>query len=172
MIDPKYIFASTGNLHKNVADVLSPFIETLQSSKFDDGSILVPLWGFRSFSEQDKIYEIGRSVFGNVVTNRKGGTSYHNYGMAVDLALWKSTNGGLGFCSPAQPDIHICWEWMEALLPEYPEIEWGGHFKLKDRPHIQVSFGISMPELQRAYESEGFFGTNKLIDLRGHNGIE
>lgn len=41
--------------------------------------------GFRSFDEQDALFEQGRSKPGPIVTNAKRGQSAHNYGRAVDL---------------------------------------------------------------------------------------
>lgn len=43
------------------------------------------LRGFRTFAEQDGIYAQGRETAGAVVTNAKGGQSYHCYGLALDL---------------------------------------------------------------------------------------
>jgi peptidoglycan L-alanyl-D-glutamate endopeptidase CwlK len=41
--------------------------------------------GFRSFEEQNALFEQGRSKPGPIATNAKGGRSAHNYGRAVDL---------------------------------------------------------------------------------------
>lgn len=45
--------------------------------------------GFRSFEDQTKLYEQGRTTPGNIVTNAKAGQSAHNYGLAVDCAFQK-----------------------------------------------------------------------------------
>ena len=42
---------------------------------------------FRTIEEQDAIYAKGRTAPGDVVTNVKGGASYHNYGLAFDVAF-------------------------------------------------------------------------------------
>jgi peptidoglycan L-alanyl-D-glutamate endopeptidase CwlK len=41
----------------------------------------------RTFAEQDGLYAQGRSKPGAIVTNAKGGQSYHNYGLAIDIVL-------------------------------------------------------------------------------------
>lgn len=41
--------------------------------------------GFRSFEEQNALFEQGRSKPGPIATNAKGGQSAHNHGRAVDL---------------------------------------------------------------------------------------
>jgi len=49
---------------------------------------------FRSKKQQDDLYAQGRTVLFNskgrrlgIVTNAKGGESYHNYGLAIDIVL-------------------------------------------------------------------------------------
>lgn len=42
--------------------------------------------GLRTWAEQDALYAQGRTEPGHVVTNAKGGESWHNYGAAVDVA--------------------------------------------------------------------------------------
>jgi len=41
----------------------------------------------RTHAEQDKLYAQGRTVKGSIVTNARGGQSYHNYGLAIDICL-------------------------------------------------------------------------------------
>ena len=43
--------------------------------------------GFRTYEEQDALYAQSRTEHGNIVTNAKGGKSYHNYGLAVDFSV-------------------------------------------------------------------------------------
>ena len=49
----------------------------------------------RTFAEQDALYAQGRTKGGLKVTNAKGGQSYHNYGLAIDIVLLidKDKNG-------------------------------------------------------------------------------
>ena len=93
--------------------------------------------GYRSVSDQDKYYAQGRTAPGNIVTNAKGGESYHNYGKAMDVVIM--TNG--------QPD------WSKQITPaiaaygKQQGFEWGGDWKgqLRDYPHFQMSLGQSIP---------------------------
>ena len=41
--------------------------------------------GYRTIKEQNDLYAQGRTKPGNKVTNAKGGQSFHNFGLAVDL---------------------------------------------------------------------------------------
>lgn len=86
--------------------------------------------GLRTFAEQDALYSQGRSRRGPKVTNAKGGYSFHNYGLAVDLAPFKR----------GVPD----WNAANAfrLIGEEAKkvrLEWGGRWKTPDRPHVQLA---------------------------------
>ncbi|GAE48390.1 phage endolysin [Mesobacillus boroniphilus JCM 21738] len=52
--------------------------------------------GFRSFEEQNQLYEKGRSREGQIVTHAKGGESYHNFGLAIDFALVNKSGKAYG----------------------------------------------------------------------------
>ena len=41
----------------------------------------------RSFEESDALYQQGRTKPGQIVTNAKAGSSYHNYGLALDFVI-------------------------------------------------------------------------------------
>ncbi|MWN91399.1 hypothetical protein GQ597_11910 [Gilliamella sp. Pra-s65] len=41
--------------------------------------------GLRTIDEQNRLYEQGRTTSGNIVTWVRGGYSYHNYGLAIDV---------------------------------------------------------------------------------------
>jgi RHS repeat-associated protein len=92
--------------------------------------------GYRSIEDQDKLYAQGRSAPGNVVTNAKGGQSYHNYGKAIDVVI---VNNG-------QPD------WSQPITPEIAQyakqqgFQWGGDWNtsFKDYPHFQMPLGQSI----------------------------
>jgi len=43
------------------------------------------LYGYRSIQEQNEIYAQGRTKPGKIVTNAKGGQSFHNFGLAIDI---------------------------------------------------------------------------------------
>lgn len=53
--------------------------------------------GFRSFTDQNKLYAIGRTVSGKIVTYAKEGQSYHNYGLAFDWVPLREVSKNAGF---------------------------------------------------------------------------
>jgi len=86
---------------------------------------------YRSFSDQDDLYEQGRTTPGNIVTNARGGYSWHNYKVAVDCCFTTGEPFGDG-----QP-----WEVYGQVAKSFG-FEWGGEWTtFKDRPHIQMTYG-------------------------------
>lgn len=57
-------------------------IESLAGEGFD----VRVTQGFRTWRLQDSLYAQGRNGVGKIVTNAKGGESWHNFGLAVDVA--------------------------------------------------------------------------------------
>jgi len=101
----------------------------------------------RTNKEQDELYQIGRTKPGKIVTNAKGGQSYHNYGLAFDLVLiidgktasWDTLTD---FDKDNEPD------WMECVaIAKKSGFEWGGDWKFTDKPHFQKTFGKSIHDL-------------------------
>lgn len=135
-------------------DRLHPIVrakkDQLISLAADQGIQIVITQDFRSVEEQDELYAKGRSSEGEIVTNAKGGESYHNFGLAIDFALlsidgaviWDMEYDGNGNSRP---------DWDEVVeIAKGLGFEWGGDWRsFKDYPHLQYDFGLSIWELQR-----------------------
>jgi peptidoglycan L-alanyl-D-glutamate endopeptidase CwlK len=122
----------------------------------------------RTFAEQDALFAQGRSKPGKVVTNAKGGQSYHNYGLAIDIVLIldKDKNGTFETASwdvKSDFDGDKKADWMEVvqIFKRYG-FEWGGDWKFLDLPHFQKSFGKSIYEL-RALHTAGKVDKNGFV---------
>lgn len=102
----------------------------------------------RTNEEQEALYALGRTKPGKKVTNAPAGSSYHNYGLAVDFAVIK--------------DWRPTWDLRADVnannLPDYTEVgiiaeemgfEWGGRWThFKDYPHLQYTFGLTLVDLR------------------------
>lgn len=122
----------------------------------------------RTFAEQDALFAQGRSKPGKVVTNAKGGQSYHNYGLAIDIVLIldKDKNGTFETASwdlKTDFDGDKKADWMEVvqIFKRYG-FEWGGDWKFVDAPHFQKTFGKSIYEL-RALHTAGKVDKNGFV---------
>lgn len=45
--------------------------------------------GYRSSEKQDDLYALGRTKPGRIVTQARGGSSWHNFGLAFDLGVFR-----------------------------------------------------------------------------------
>ena len=92
----------------------------------------------RTNAEQDALYALGRTKPGKIVTNARGGESYHNYGLAADFCLIV--------------DGKVSWavdkNWM-AVIAIFESYGWesGHRWKFKDSPHVQKTFGKTIAQL-------------------------
>lgn len=134
-------------------DGLHPIVEErknlLVQRAEEQGIEVVITEGYRSVEEQNALYRQGRSESGNIVTNAEGGTSYHNYGLAIDFALvnedgqtiWDLEYDGNGDGTS---------DWMEVVaIAKELDFEWGGDWKnFQDYPHLQMTFGLRIRQLQ------------------------
>lgn len=124
---------------------------------------------FRSIQEQNELYAKGRTKKGPIVTNAKGGQSYHNYGLAVDIVLLldKDNNGSF---ETASWDYNTDWDkdgtadWLE-VVKVFQKYGWQWGFwkngKHWDKPHFQKTFGYSIGQLQQMLMS-------KKVDCKGY----
>lgn len=114
------------------------------------GIEIVITHGFRSNEEQDALFNQGRSIAGNIVTNAQGGESYHNYGLAIDFAL-RTPEGDVVWDMERDDNGNGQADWMEVVeLAKELGFTWGGDWaNFPDYPHLQMDFGLSINDLKR-----------------------
>lgn len=96
---------------------------------------------YRTIAYQDGLYAIGRTKPGKKVTKAKGGTSYHNYGLAIDI--YPVIDGKINV-NDADTLIKV------SETGKNLGFEWGGDWKtIKDYPHYQITFGKSVSALYK-----------------------
>ncbi len=116
--------------------------------------------GLRTIEEQDVLYAQGRTTPGKIVTNAKGGSSYHNYGLAVDFVLLLDGKE-ISWSTDKDFDGDRKADWMEVVevFKKYGW-KWGGEFKsIKDYPHFEKSFGYSVSQLFEKYKKKDFISS-------------
>lgn len=132
--------------------VVAAKMKTLVSEAEAQGIRILITDDFRSTAEQDALYRKGRGAPGNVVTNARGGQSYHNYGLAIDFAL-RTKNGDVIWDLKYDGNGNKRADWLEVVaIAKRLGFAWGGDWKsFPDYPHLQMDFGLSIGELQRGY---------------------
>ena len=68
-------------LHPEIRPLIDGFLADVKAAGID----MIVTCTYRSFAEQNTLYEQGRTTPGAIVTNAQGGQSAHNYGLAVDV---------------------------------------------------------------------------------------
>ena len=117
---------------------------------------------YRSIAEQDALYAKGRTVPGGKVTNARGGQSWHNYGLAIDIVLivdGKEVSYDMlkDYDGDGQSD------WQEIVFVfKMHGWEWGGDWAtFKDGPHFQKTFGLTIAQANKAFNGGNVIaGTN------------
>ena len=89
------------------------------------------------------------------MTQARGGESYHNYGLAIDFAL-RLENGEVVWDIERDGNRNGKRDWFEvAAIGKELGFIWGGDWQhFKDYPHLQMTFGLSISELQQGYRPE------------------
>jgi peptidoglycan LD-endopeptidase CwlK len=105
--------------------------------------------GTRTYAEQNALFRQGR--FGNagpIVTNARGGFSWHNFGLAWDIGIFTASGQYQTTSAPYNAaSVH-------AIIPG---LQWGGNWvSFKDPPHYQTApAGQSISQARAHFESGG-----------------
>jgi len=94
---------------------------------------------YRSPEEQNELYKIGRSLPGKIVTNARGGQSWHNFHAAFDFV--PMINGKLQW---ADKKLYAkC-----GAIAESVGLEWAGRWtgSLKETAHCQYRGGLTLAQ--------------------------
>lgn len=114
----------------NIAPELIERVEKLQEIAQAEGFDIRVVSAYRSHAEQAKLYAQGRTASGKVVTNARAGSSFHNFGLALDLAPF--INGKIEW-DEKKFDWSLIAKWAKAV-----GLEAGANWKKPDRPHVQL----------------------------------
>ncbi|MFB4260529.1 peptidoglycan-binding protein [Shouchella clausii] len=98
--------------------------------------------GYRSYAEQTKLYNQGRTTPGNIVTNARAGYSNHNFGVAIDYFL--TNHDG----SKAVWTVNAQWRRVAAIGKQLG-FSWGGDWtSFKDYPHLEMTGGLTTAQMR------------------------
>jgi peptidoglycan L-alanyl-D-glutamate endopeptidase CwlK len=126
----------------------------------------------RTFAEQDALYAQGRTTKGVKVTNAKGGQSWHNYGLAIDIVMLhdkddNGTNETASWDNKIDFDGDGVADWLEVVYVfKLYGWEWGGDWtSFKDTPHFQKTFGLTIAEARSRFDNKQLLGVTNYIRL-------
>lgn len=131
---------------------LARIIRELHDSLSAAGIRIVVVQGLRTISQQDLLYAQGRTRPGHIVTNARGGQSYHNYGLAVDCAPMVGTVIDWSASHPA-------WKAMEDAGVALGLTSGATWQRIVDAPHFQLTgpwpVGSPSDAVRQLYASGG-----------------
>jgi peptidoglycan L-alanyl-D-glutamate endopeptidase CwlK len=126
-------------LHPKMQVKVRAFLSEAIRAMEDVGVTLKVISGTRTYAEQDALYAKGRTKPGPKVTNAKGGYSNHNFGVAMDVALFN----GKDYLEDSPLYLSL------GPIGEKYGLSWGGRWKsMKDYPHFEYPHGLTMAQMR------------------------
>lgn len=143
------------DLHLYFLPLIKRFFDALEQTK--DGQWWAPYVGYRSFKEQQKIFEDSQKNHTGT-TNAQAGESAHNWGCAVDCAWMQYDCRGQDMWNKAD------WTVFSQVVSTIPGLAWGGNFTTQvngvaqpmgDKPHVQLALNCRWKDIGNAYRIFG-----------------
>lgn len=152
--------------HPKLRDELEKLVEKINKDILTGSAKVRITHTLRTFVEQDELYAQGRTKPGKIVTNVKGGDSFHNYGLACDIVLiingiTASWDTKKDFDKDQQSD------WMEVVkVFKDAGWVWGGDWRtFKDMPHFEKTFGNTISTLKRKHQNKQFISGTEYVKV-------
>ena len=120
------------------------FLEACKGSGID----LLVTSTYRDIESQDALYAQGRTTDGRIVTNAKGGDSFHNYRCAVDVVPLRNGKPVWGVGGIDGELWHQVGE-----LGKSVGLDWAGEWhSFKELAHFQYTNGLTLSQLKQGIE--------------------
>lgn len=145
-----YVKAKSASKLSGLNAVVRSAAEALIEGSYARGVPILITQGLRTIAEQSALYAQGRTTAGSIVTNARGGYSYHNFGLAIDFALLTGTGSTVSWDTARDGDADGVKDWSEVVgVAKALGFAWGGDFKsFKDLPHFEMTFGLTTAQLR------------------------
>ncbi len=159
-------------LHPKIREEVGLLVDFVNEKVLTGKAKMRVISTLRTFKEQDELYAQGRTKPGQRVTNAKGGQSNHNFGLSFDFALIVDTNGDgvyetTSWDTVKDYDADKIADWIEVInLFKKHGYESGADWKsLKDFPHLQKTFELSVQECNKRYQNKDFIPGTTYIKI-------
>lgn len=159
-------------LHPKVSQEVINIITEIEHNIFPKSIRIRIAQGLRTIDEQNELYAQGRTKPGKIITKAKGGSSYHNYGLAIDFALLYDKDGNgefeeLSWDTAKDFDKNGMADWKSVVtLFEAHGWEWGGRWRtFSDLPHVQKTFEYRWQALLDKYLKNDFVPGTRYVNI-------
>jgi peptidoglycan L-alanyl-D-glutamate endopeptidase CwlK len=149
----KRTVANLGSLNKKALAKFEPFLQEAELAMEQQGVTIEVISGLRSYSAQAALFAQGRTKPGPIVTKARPGSSWHNFGLAIDLGLFM--NGK--YLDEASPTLADKLYATIGTIAAKHSIEWAGNWKsFCESPHFQVTFGLTLATARERLVSNNY----------------
>jgi peptidoglycan L-alanyl-D-glutamate endopeptidase CwlK len=124
--------ARLSEIHPYVAQKVRELAERLSL----EGIEIEVVQGLRTYAYQAKLFAQGRTTPGNIVTKCRPGWSYHNFGLAVDVAPDDPSKPGY---QPDWNDTHPTWKRIAEVAVSMGFVAGADFRTFTDKPHLQMT---------------------------------
>jgi peptidoglycan L-alanyl-D-glutamate endopeptidase CwlK len=132
-------------LHPEVQERFTAFAIEANALAETRGLRYVAICGTRSWEEQARIYAQGRTAPGKIITKAPPGSSFHNFGLAVDFGVFRDKK----YLDGSDPKTASAMHKAAGELAKEHGLRWGGHFRsIVDEPHFELDTPLSLSQLR------------------------
>ena len=136
----KRTLENLSSLNRKARAKFEQFLAAAQPILAKHGATAEVISGLRSYQQQAALYAQGRTKPGKIVTNARPGSSWHNYGLAIDLGLFKA---GV-YLDEKNPRFAGRIYSELGQLARSMGVEWAGYWtSFTETPHFQFRPGIA-----------------------------
>ena len=151
-------------LHPKIRNEVLKLYTIANNKMLGKGVRLRLSYTFRTFEEQNTLYNKGRTTKGPKVTNAKGGQSIHNYGLAFDIVLLYDKDGDGKFEEASwdtkrDGDKDGIADWLEVTNVFIKAGYTNGFItngKKWDLPHFQKDFKLSWRDMKKKIDNNDY----------------
>jgi len=139
----KRTIENLAGLNRKFRAQVEQFLISAQPITSKHGITIEVISGLRSWQQQAALFAQGRTKPGNIVTKARPGSSWHNYGLAIDLGLFA---GGKYLDSADSRRADRIYAELGKLAVSMG-MEWAGTWKtFTETPHFQNRYGMSIAQ--------------------------
>ena len=149
----KRTLENLASLNRKARAKLEPFLMAAEEMLSPEGVTVEVISGLRSWEQQAALYAQGRTRPGKIVTKARAGSSWHNYGLAMDLGLFKAGK----YLDEAQPALAAKLYAKLGSLASALGIEWAGTWtSFPEGPHFQWTGGLTLTVARQRMEANNY----------------